>query len=597
MPSRARWIEPQADESGAARLARQCGLEMPAARVLWARGFRTPHEVERFLHPKLTHLEDPFQMRGMESAADRLLRAARAGERVLLYGDYDVDGVAGVVILMHMLEVLGLRADYHVPDRLRDGYGMQPAVVAQAARDGYSLIVSVDTGIRAFEAVEEARLAGADVIVTDHHLPEERLPGALAVLNPNQPGCAYPNKNLCGAGVAFKLAQALMERAGWPPERIVRFTDSFLIMAAVATVADVVPLTGENRVIVKRGLEGIAKTRNPGLRALLEVSGFPPGAALTSGDLGFRVAPRINAAGRMDHAREVIELFLTRDEMRAREIARRLDELNAERQRTGDAIVREILGRYGEAGPPADKAGLVFYSPEWHRGVVGIVANRVAEYYHRPVIVLGRDENTGFAQGSGRSIPGFHLLSALEKMADVFEKFGGHRQAVGVTLAESRVEELEERFNGLAREWLTEADLEPELRPDAELRLDELSDKAAGEVLALEPFGHGNRQPVFLLRGVEVRQAEGFGKSMEHVRARLWQGARSLFVRAWRSSARLEELREGARIDAAITIEEDAWSAQRGFAPWSAAMRDFRPAHDGSAAGDGADDQQGLVSP
>lgn len=577
MPSRARWTEPQTEDSGAARLARQCGLEMPVARVLWARGFRSAQDVEHFLHPKLTHLESPFLMRGMDRAADRLLQAASHGERVLLYGDYDVDGVSGVVILTHMLETLGLRAGFHVPDRLKDGYGMQPAVVEEAARQGCTLIVSIDTGTRAFEAAEAARRAGADVIITDHHLPEERLPEAFALLNPNQPDCPYPNKNLCGAGVAFKLAQALMERAGWTPDRIVRYTDSFLIMAAVATVADVVPLTGENRIIVKRGLEGMSRTRNAGLRALLEVSGFRPGSRLTATDLAFRVAPRINAAGRMDHAREVIELFLTREEDRAREIARRLDELNAERQRTGDAIVREILDRYGEEGPPPEKAGLVFYSPDWHRGVVGIVANRVAEHYHRPVIVLGRDEHTGLAQGSGRSIPTFHLLSALEQMADLFEKFGGHRQAVGVTLEESRVEELEQRFNGVAQQWLTEEDLEPELRLDAELRLEELTDKAAGEVLALEPFGHGNRQPLFLLRNAEVRQAEGFGRSGEHVRARLWQDGRSLFVKAWRSSARLEELRDGARIDAAVTIEDDAWSAQRGFAPWSAAMRDFRP--------------------
>jgi len=578
MPSRARWTELQTDDSGAARLGRQCGLEMPVARVLWARGFRSPQDVEPFLHPKLTHLESPFLMRGMDRAADRLLQAASNSERVLLYGDYDVDGVSGVVILTHMLETLGLCAGFHVPDRLKDGYGMQPAVVEEAARQGCTLIVSIDTGTRAFEAVEAARRAGADVIITDHHLPEERLPEAFALLNPNQPDCPYPNKNLCGAGVAFKLAQALMERAGWTPDRIVRYTDSFLIMAAVATVADVVPLTGENRIIVKRGLEGMSRTRNAGLRALLEVSGFRPGTRLTASDLAFRVAPRINAAGRMDHAREVIELFLTREEDRAREIARRLDELNAERQRTGDAIVREILDRYGEEGPPPDKAGLVFYSPDWHRGVVGIVANRVAEHYHRPVIVLGRDEHTGFVQGSGRSIPSFHLLAALEQMADLFEKFGGHRQAVGVTIEESRVEELERRFNGVAQERLTEEDLEPELRLDAELRLEELTDKAAGEVLALEPFGHGNRQPLFLLRNAEVRQAEGFGKSGEHVRARLWQDGRSLFVKAWRSSARLEELRDGARIDAAVTIEDDAWSAQRGFAPWSAAMRDFRPA-------------------
>lgn len=580
MPSRVRWVLPQLDEQEARRLARQCGLEPPAARVLSARGLRTPQEVERFLHPKLSHLEDPFRMLGMEAAAARLLDAVRRRERVLLYGDYDVDGVAGVVILLHMLEVLGLTADYHVPDRLREGYGMQASVVERAAREGCTLILSVDTGIRAFDAVEAARRAGIDVILTDHHLPDAELPPATAILNPNQPGCSYPNKNLCGAGVAFKLAQALMELDRWTPERIVRFSDSFLIMVAVATVADVVPLTGENRVIVKRGLEGISRTRNPGLRALLEASGLKPGQPLTSFDLGFRIAPRINAAGRMDHAREVIELFLTRDEERARLIAARLEELNAERQRTGEAIVREILERYGEEGPPPDKAGLVFYSPDWHRGVVGIVANRVAELYHRPVIVLGRDDSTGMAQGSGRSIPGFHLLSALEQMADMFEKFGGHRQAVGVTLEEERVAELEERFNQLARAWLTEEDLLPELHLDADLRLEELNDKAAAEVLALAPFGCGNRQPVFFLRGAEVRQAEGFGRSGEHVRARLWQDGRLLFVRAWRASARLGELRDGARIDAAITIDDDPWSAQRGFAPWSATLRDWRPAGD-----------------
>jgi single-stranded-DNA-specific exonuclease len=579
MPSAARWSVFPIDEHEASALAVRCGLQLPASRVLWARGYRTEQAVDHFLHARLSGLEDPFQMRGMEEAVARLMKAVAGKEKILLYGDYDVDGISSVVILRKMIELMGHEAAFHVPDRLKDGYGMQTSVVEEAAREGVTLIISVDTGIRALEAVKAARAAGVDVIITDHHLPEEELPPACAILNPNQPDCAYPNKNLCGAGVTFKLIQALTDRLSWPPDRIVRYTDSFLVMVAIATVADVVPLTGENRVIVKRGLDGLAKTRNPGLRALLDLSGMEPGTALSSIDVGFRVSPRINAAGRMDNARDVIELFLTGDEQRARTIAQRLDDLNVERQRTGEAIVKAIIEECGAEGPGPERAGLVFYSPDWHRGVVGIVANRIVELFHRPVIVLGRDENTGYAQGSGRSIPGFHLLDALGEMSDVFLRFGGHRQAVGVTLEESRVEELRERFSNSAAAVLNEGDLAPERACDAELSLAELNDTSAGQVLQLSPFGIGNRAPLFLARGLEVRQPpELFGKEKEHVRVRLFEGDRMIFAKAWRFSSRLEELQPGMRVDAAISIDADPFGAKRGYAPWGATIRDIRPA-------------------
>ncbi len=574
----ARWTLAVVDPSEAAALAARCGLQGPAARVLWSRGFRTPQAVEHFLHPRLTDLFDPFLLTGMEAAVTRIRSAVARKERIMVYGDYDVDGVSSVVILTKMLELLGHQATFHVPDRLKDGYGMLKTVVEQAARDGITLIISVDTGIRAIDTVKAARQVGVDVIITDHHMPEEELPPAVAILNPNQPGCAYPNKNLCGAGVTFKLIQALMDRENWSPDRLVRYSDSFLVMVAIATVADVVPLTGENRVIVKRGLEGLVKTRNPGLRALLQSSGADMSGPLSATDVGFRVSPRINAAGRMDHARDVIELFLTNDEKRASEIAQRLDELNLERQRTGEAIVKAILDECGPEGPGPDRAGLVFYSPDWHRGVVGIVANRVVEVYHRPAIVLGRDENTGMAQGSGRSIPGFHLLDALGAIGDVFVRFGGHRQAVGVTLETDRVDELRQRFNDYARQALTDEDMAPERALDAELALDELTDRAADEILHLAPFGLGNRAPLFLVRNVEIRQsAETFGKEREHVRVRLHQGNRSVFAKAWRFAQRLDELRPGACVDVALSIEADSFSAKRGFAPWGATIRDIRP--------------------
>lgn len=518
-------------------------------------------------------------MRGMTAAVERIRAAVAAREKILLYGDYDVDGISSIVILAKMIELLGHQAGYLVPDRLKDGYGMQPEAIERAAAEGVSLIISVDTGIRALEPVKAARAAGIDVIITDHHLPEAELPPATAILNPNQPECPYPNKSLCGAGVTFKLAQALMDRENWSPDRIVRFSDSFLVMAAIATVADVVPLVGENRVLVRRGLEGLSKTRNHGLRALIEASGLEPGAALSAGDVGFRIAPRINAAGRMDHAGEVVEMLLSPDERRARVIAQRLDLLNQDRQRACEVIVREIQEQFGEAGgPDPSLAGLVFYSPDWHRGVVGIVANRLVELYNRPAIVLGRDERTGFVQGSGRSIGGFHLLQALESMPDLFIRFGGHKQAVGVTLEEDRVEELVRRFAEKARRGLSDEDLAPEVEVDAEIRLDELTDDTAAEVLQLAPFGLGNRVPNFLLRGVEVRSTpENFGRENEHLRVRIGGAARQLPVKAWRGAARASELVVGTSIDAVVSIEDDPYSARRGYAPWSLTLKDLRP--------------------
>lgn len=580
MSNSARWILPDIDAEGAGRLARQCGLEAPAARVLWARGLRDSGAVEAFLHPKLSDLEDPFRLRGMEAAVERVLRAVRDGERMLIYGDYDADGTCSIVILKLMLERLGASAEFHIPDRLKDGYGIQPAVLDEAARAGVRLMITVDTGIRAIEPLRRAAALGLDVIVTDHHLPEEELPPAVAILNPNQPGCAYPNKALCGAGVTFKLVQALMERAGMAPDRIVKLSDSLLVLVAIATVADVVSLSGENRVIVKRGLEGLARTRNKGLRALLACAGLEHGSPVTATDVAFRIGPRINAAGRMDHAAGVIELFLTGDEQRAHEIAQRLDGLNSERQRTCEAIVEDIVKDLGAPPLPDERAGLVLYSPDWHRGVAGIVANRIAETYHRPTLVLGQDGNSGLAQGSGRSIPGFHLLDALESMADVFERFGGHRAAVGVTLRPERIDELRERFIAAVARELSAGDLRGELRFDAPLELGELTAGAAAQVLEMAPFGFGNAAPLFYVPGVTLSAApQTFGSAGDHLRLRLPGGnGRPLTAKAWRFGGRAHELAPGRAVDLALTIDQDLYSLKRGYDGWGLTVRDVRRA-------------------
>jgi single-stranded-DNA-specific exonuclease len=391
-----RWVLPEIDSERVAALAAALAIGTPAAKILLSRGFGDPAAARRFLHPSLDELHDPLLMRDMATALDRLERAIRAGEKILIYGDYDVDGTSSVVILTKAIELAGGAASFHIPHRLKDGYGMREEVVEAAAEQGVRLIVSVDTGIRAAEVVERANALGIDVIVTDHHLPEAALPPAVAVLNPNRPDCEYPFKDLCGAGVAFKLVQGLLARQGWPAEKLRRVCESFLKLVAIATVADVVSLTGENRVIVSHGLAGLNQSKNPGLRALLDVAGFTHGTAPSARQVAFQIAPRMNAAGRMDTAKAVVEMFLTSDAARAKELAQQLHDHNAERQQV-EAETREIC----ESVAVADgAAALVYYGESWHRGVLGIVASRLVERFYRPVFVLALNREDGTAQGS-----------------------------------------------------------------------------------------------------------------------------------------------------------------------------------------------------
>lgn len=568
----ARWVLPRPDPAAEA-LASELGIGMPAAKALAGRGFRDAAAARRFLHPSLDDLHDPLAMRDMARAAERIESAIRKREKILIYGDYDVDGAASVALLVKSLELAGADAAWHVPHRLKDGYGMRPEAVETAAAEGVRLIVSVDTGIRAGEVVRRAAALGVDVIVTDHHLPESELPPALAVLNPNRPDCEYPEKNLCGAAVAFKLAQAVLARAGWAPDRLRRTSESLLKMAALATVADVVPLTGENRIIVKHGLAGLRSVRNPGLRALLDVAGFTGDAVPTARQVAFQLAPRINAAGRMDTAQAAIELFLTRDPERARHLARELDRQNAERQKI-EAEIREACER-----APTDEsaAALVYYDENWHRGVLGIVASRLVERFHRPAFVLGRNPDDGLAQGSGRSIPGFHLLDAMEAMRDLFVRFGGHRQAAGATLEAARVPEFRERLNAYAVARLGPEDFAPLVAIDAVLDLGEIDEPAAQGVFALAPFGFGNPQPLFAALDVAVAGPPAVFAE-KHLRVTVRGNGRTLTLKAWNFAARAAEFAVGARVDVAFTLEEDAYSAARGYPGWCAVLRQARPA-------------------
>jgi single-stranded-DNA-specific exonuclease len=447
------------------------------------------------------------------------------------------------------------------------------------------LIVSVDTGIRANDVVRHAAAFGIDVIVTDHHLPEVELPPAVAVLNPNRRDCPYPEKNLCGAGVALKLMDAVIAASGWERVRRQRLISSLLKLVAIATVADVVPLTGENRAIVKLGLAGLRQVKNPGLRALLDVSGLGDGESPSASQIAFRVAPRINAAGRMASASDVIELFLTEDEARARALAAQLHDLNQDRQQTEQDIARAIFEQCIQQPVTDDDAALVFAGEGWHRGVVGIVASRVVEKYHRPAFVLGIED--GLAQGSGRSIRAFHLLDALESMPELFTKFGGHRQAAGVTLASANLDEFRLRFRAHAATLLTAADFVAAIEVDSEIDFLEIDDQSVAEVLNLAPFGFGNPSPIFAVRGVEIAAPPDIRKE-RHVFLRLKSQGRVHRAKAWNFAERAAELSPGPRIDVAFCFEDDAYSAGRGYAPWQIILKDVAARTESQATATGS---------
>jgi len=553
-----RWIFPKPDPEAPlaiARLARELDLPPLVARLLVNRGLGDPETAQRFLSPKLDQLHDPFLMTGMNAAVARVRQAVERREKILIYGDYDVDGTMAVVVLLTALQTLGATVEVHIPDRLIDGYGMRTPVIERAAAEGTKLVVSVDTGVRAHEAIERAAGLGVDCIVTDHHLPEDRLPPACAILNPHRADCRYPDKNLSGVGVAFKLVQALlgMPHAGSGSNGSTRLVESYLKIVALGTIADVVPLVGENRVIAHFGLAGLRKPASHGLRALIEASGLG-GRAVTAGDVGFRLAPRLNAAGRMESAREVIALFTATEPALAAEVAGRLDRLNQERQQVEEAILSEAIEMIEAQPDYKDRASMVLAGQGWHRGVIGIVAQRVAERYHRPALVVGVE--AGEAVGSGRSIPGFHLLKALASCAGVFERYGGHAQAAGFTLAAGRISELESQFERYARAALTPEQLEPVLRVDAELTLPEIEGALYDHLQRLAPHGMGNPTPVFVARRMRLVGSPRVLKE-RHLKLRVAEGSRVLDALAWNWGPRAAEWSQGQSVEAAFTLDEN----------------------------------------
>ncbi len=498
---------------------RNCrGNSFTLANLLVQRGVTDPDSAKLFLAPSLDHLHTPEKLTGLRAAAERIEAAIARKESILIYGDYDVDGTMAVIILKTAIEICGGSADFHVPHRIREGYDMRDDVIERAAAAGIRLIISVDMGIRAFAPAETARQLGVDLIVTDHHLPgPDGVPPAFAVINPNQHGCDYPFKQLCGAGVAFKLAQALLQRRLDFKDQN-RFLLSFMKVAAIATIADAVPLIGENRVFAALGLDALRRAVNPGLKALLEIAQISANRPPTSVEVGFRIAPRINAAGRMDVARDVIELFSVRDSARAKELAAKLDKLNVDRQEEERRILAAAEERFASDRGLCEAYCIVIDGDRWHRGVIGITATRILERYNRPTIVISVEGDEAF--GSGRSIPAFHLLEAVESCRDLFSRYGGHAHACGFAMSAANVPELRRRLDAFARARLTLADFEPTLQLDGELPLEAVTPELYQVLHLLEPYGVGNPEPVFAAGGVELTAPPRILKD-KHVKLKL----------------------------------------------------------------------------
>ena len=547
-----RWVIKKHDHSLAAALAAELNVSPLVAALLIARGYDDAGKAREFLNPSYDHLHEPYLLKGMKEGVDRIFKAIDGGEKILIWGDYDVDGTTGTVLLRKTLKILGAETAFHVPNRFTEGYGINIPALEDAKANGCTVVISVDCGIRSFEPIAWAKANGLDFIVTDHHIsdPERGNPDAYAVINPNQPECEYPDKHLAGVGVAFKLAHALLRE-----KKKDHLVPAFLKITAIGTVADIMQLTGENRAIVALGLRDLPNTRNYGLKALMEVADCR--SDMTSYHIGFRIAPRINAAGRMDVAKHVVELFECEDFSEARRLATILDSRNRERQQVQQQITELALT---EATGFSERKFVVVAGEGWHRGVIGLAASRIAERLHRPTIVLSLED--GYGHGSARSISNYHLLNALESCPELFEQFGGHAAAAGMKVKSENIDALREALNRYAESSLTEDHLQPELRIDARVSSQTLTLGLVNELAQLEPFGAGNPKPLFVTSGLVVREEP---RVMKEKHLKLWlDGDGRRFEAVWwdgveRSKGRT--LTPGSRIEVAYTAEANVWQS------------------------------------
>ncbi len=549
-----KWVvAPEPDGELLQNIASKVGLPKTVTKILFNRQIDTPEAIQQFLNPSLSDLVDPFTMLDMDKAVERIMNALRENERIMVYGDYDVDGITASSLLYLILNKLGAQVSYYLPNRLIEGYGLSVDGINEAVVKEITLIVSVDTGVTAVEEVEYARSKGIDCILTDHHEPGEKLPKAIALVNPKQKECHYAGGELSGVGVAFKVAQALYQRLQQDESEL----EEHLDLVALGTSADIVPLVGENRILTKFGIRQISGTTKPGLKSLTFVSGLM-GKEIGTGQVVFILAPRINAIGRLGDAELAIKLLTTKDEKVASEIARKLDRENQRRKNIDEKTLNEALEQIRDLVDFENDKAVVLASEGWHPGVIGIVASRLVERYHLPTVMIAIDDNNE-GKGSARSIPGFHLTEALKKCEDLLIRYGGHKYAAGLTIAPENIDAFRQRLKEVSKLMLTDEDMVAKLYIDSEIELSEIDSVFLDILETFAPFGPQNMRPVFLTRNCEVLgQPYRVGKNHLKMKVRKGDAVFDIIGFGFGDWARQLSGR-GSLVDLVYVIEYNSW--------------------------------------
>lgn len=525
-------------------VARENNISVLMAQILVSRGYTHTEDIKRFLNPKISHLYSPFLMKDMKKAVGRISNEINNGGKILIYGDYDVDGVASTAVLYNFLKSAGANVDYYIPDRFEEGYGLNMDTAAVLCVQGPALIITVDNGISACEEIDYINSQGIDVIITDHHECQEVLPKAFAVVNPKQHECKYPFKFLAGVGVAFKVVQALCEDLLGDGDKALEYLD----LVCVGTVADIVPLIDENRVIVKYGLEALSDTANPGLKALCEVSGVNE---LNTWAVGFALAPRINAAGRLGEASRAVELFTVKDMKRAGQLAEELDRENKNRQDIESDLLEEVIKKIELEGLNNDNI-MVIHGENWHHGVMGIVASRVVERYQKPCMIISFEKDEG--RGSGRSIEGFNLFEALSRCSRLLEKYGGHELAGGLTISRNKMAEFKNEIIKVSQSMTGNTGICGKIDIDSSITVESLDIKVVSELKRMEPFGMANPQPLFCVEGLEIENLKAVGDN-KHLKMCLSKEKCKVNAIAFRMGEMQSVLKYGDCIDVVCTPE------------------------------------------
>lgn len=555
-----KWVvKERGDQVLVRRMAEALNVPESLANLMVQRGIVTPAEADAFFHPALDNLHDPFLMKGMNVAVDRISSAIGRKEKILVYGDYDVDGTTAVAMIYTFLRQFSPNVIYYIPDRYKEGYGVSVEGIDFAAENNCRLVITLDCGIKATQKVEYARSKGLDVIICDHHYPGDEIPNAVAVLDPKQPGCSYPYKELSGCGVGFKLIQAYSRVHGIPFVEIAHFLD----LVAVSIASDIVPITGENRILTHFGLKQLNSSPRIGLREIIRESEAT--RELSVEDVVFKIGPRINAAGRMETGSRVVSLLIADDPRLAAEISRLISGYNNERRSVDRIITTEAMRMISDDPRLANARTTVLYNPEWRKGVIGIVASRLIEIYYRPTVIL--TESNGFATGSARSVQGYDLYQAIEACSDLLESFGGHMYAAGLTLKKENIERFRERFEEHVSKTITDDQMIPHIFIDSELRLDEINEDFYKVINLFQPFGPENMSPVFMASGVfDTGSGRMVGATGEHLKLELSQGspgADPLQAIAFGQANHFEYIRSGKPFDICFSVEMNEFRGNR----------------------------------